>query len=81
MPYRTPFTLSSDEVCIDYETDITAGNLEVNDAYDLYLIAKGKPVRRYLLVCFMNLQFFFRIKMESGQIWRKGISLRNGNRT
>lgn len=55
MPYRTPFTLASDERCIDYETDITAGELNANDAYDLYLIAKGQPVRGYKLVCFMNL--------------------------
>ncbi|MCH5599241.1 hypothetical protein [Niabella ginsengisoli] len=62
MPYRTPFSLAPDEVCIDYETDITAGELDVNDAYDLYLIAKGKPVREYKLICFMNLQFFFQNK-------------------
>lgn len=62
MPHHTPFTLAADEVCIDHETDITAGELDVNDAYDLYLIARGKPVREYKLVCFMNLQFFFQDK-------------------
>jgi hypothetical protein len=59
MGYRTPFTLMPDEECIDYESDVTAGELSVNDAYDLYLIAKGKEPKNYTLVCFMNLQFFF----------------------
>jgi len=59
MGYRTPFALMPDEECIDFETDVTAGELSANDAYDLYLIAKGKDPKKYTLVCFMNLQFFF----------------------
>lgn len=62
MGYPTPFILMPDEECIDYETDVTGGELSVNDAYDLYLIAKGKKPRDFTLVCFMNLQFFFQDK-------------------
>jgi hypothetical protein len=62
MGYKTPFTLMPDEECIDYETDLTAGDLSVNDAFDLYLITKGKDPKSVTLICFMNLQFFFEDK-------------------
>jgi hypothetical protein len=90
MGYRTPFTLMPDEECIDYETDVTAGELAANDAYDLYLIAKGKKPRDFTLVCFMNLKFFFKNKgglnwtsQEKKDFideWEKTISAAWGNR-
>lgn len=66
MSCKTPFVLKSDEVCLACETDVTAGELKANDAYDLYLISRGKPIREYVLVCFMNLQFFF---SDKGGVW------------
>lgn len=59
MACRPPFSLHANEICLACEEDITAGDLKTNDSYDLYLLSRGKPVREYVLVCFMNLQFFF----------------------
>lgn len=49
------------------ESDVTAGALRVNDAYDLKL--SRLPTGGYELLCFMKLQFFF-VKGSSGD-WTK----------
>lgn len=49
--------LTAGETLIAHESDITSGELNINDAYDLYLarLRTGS----YRLVVFMKLQFFF----------------------
>ncbi len=49
--------LNAGEKLIAHESDITSGELQINDAYDLYLakLTSGN----YRLVVFMKLQFFF----------------------
>jgi hypothetical protein len=49
---------TADEKLIASETDVTAGDLKVNDAYDLYLVQSTDG--NYILIVFMKLQFFFK---------------------
>ena len=52
-----PITLP-DEKIIAYEEDVTAGDLKVNDAYDLALVEQKNG--NYQLQLLMRLQFFFK---------------------
>lgn len=73
MSCRPPFSLSANEVCLACEEDVTAGDLGTNDSYDLYLLSRGNPVKEYVLVCFMNLQFFFSNKGGSWTEFEKSL--------
>jgi len=50
--------LNSGEKLIAKEGDVTAGDLKVNDAYDLYIVQTTDD--NYILIVFMKLQFFFK---------------------
>lgn len=61
--HKPPIT----EKLIESETDVTAGSLKVNDAYDLALFQRSNG--QYILSLHMKLQFFF--KADTGFSWTR----------